>query len=36
MCQVFTGGEKQYGYMAPCPTPAKPAKVAKRTKKMKS
>jgi hypothetical protein len=36
MCQRSTQGDDQFGYWAPCPEPAKPAKVAKRTKKMKT
>jgi hypothetical protein len=34
MCQVYTGGDQYYGYLAPCPT--QPVQVHKRSKKMKS
>ncbi len=34
MCQVYTGGDQYYGYLAPCPN--QPAQAHKRSKKMKS
>ena len=31
MCQVYTGGEQYYGYLAPCPN--QPVQTHKRSKK---